>query len=161
MKITTKTLKLSFTAAVSSLLLSVSSAYAGAVNVSEDVTLTTKAAAVWALVGDFNGLYRWHPAVSKSDRNNNVRILSLANGATITETLLSESENAYTYRIDNSPLPVANYEATIKVSAGEAGKTMVTWSASFDAKDVSDEEAANIMRGVYRAGLDNLAELYN
>ncbi|MFW1676519.1 SRPBCC family protein [Pontibacter sp. JAM-7] len=136
---------------------------AGNIAVTESVQLNAKPAAVWALVGDFNGLYRWHPAVIKSQSTSDTgRILTLGNGATISETLLSQDNEAhsYSYRIDESPLPVASYEASIAVSATENG-SLVTWSSSFDASGASDEEAASTIRGVYKAGLEHLSDLYN
>lgn len=141
-----------------------SSAFAGGnVNVSESVTLNAKPAAVWALIGDYNGLYRWHPAVAKSERSSSVRELTLGNGAQLTETLLAQDDTArsYSYRIDQSPLPVANYESTLSVEAEGKNGSVVTWSSSFNAAGSTDDDAENVIRSVYRAGLDNLAKLYN
>lgn len=136
---------------------------AGNVVVEESVQLNVKPAAVWALVGDYNGLYRWHPAVAKSDRDNQVRVLTLGNGAQITETLLGQNDeqHSYSYQIDKSPLPVSDYESEISVKAGEQGGSVVTWKSSFNASGASDQEAAKVIRGVYQAGLGNLEKIYN
>ncbi len=136
---------------------------AGGIQVEESITLKAKPAAVWALVGNFNGLHRWHPAVVGSSLTaSDVRVLTLGNGATITETQLSEDNEqlSYSYRIDASPLPVAGYESMIKLSA-EGDNTVVTWSSSFDAAGATDQEAADVIRGIYKAGLNQLSAFYN
>lgn len=149
--------------AVSALLGAVNVSAAGNIAVEESVKLNVKPSAVWALLGDYNGLYRWHPAVASSDRNDNVRVLTLGNGAQITETLLSKDEDnrSYRYQIDKSPLPVSDYESEIKVKLDGQGGSVVTWSSSFNASGASDAEAEKTIRGVYQAGLQNLGKLYN
>jgi len=136
---------------------------AGNIQVEESVQLTVKPSAVWALVGDYNGLYRWHPAVTTSERNDKTRLLTLGNGAQITETLLDldNAQHSYRYAIEQSPLPVADYESTIQVSSDGKGGSTVTWSSSFNAAGAPDKEAADVIRGVYQAGLANLEKLYN
>lgn len=136
---------------------------AGSVQVSESVELNVKPAAVWALVGDYNGLYRWHPAVKDSERTNNVRLLTLGNGAQITETLtaMDDAKHIYNYTINTSPLPVSDYESSIAVKTNGNNGSIVTWSSSFNAAGTSNDEAAQVIRGVYQAGLKKLTELYN
>lgn len=136
---------------------------AGNISVEESVQLNAKPAAVWALVGDYNGLYRWHPAVAKSERDDKTRVLTLGNGAQITEMLLSKNEqmHKYTYSITKSPLPVAEYESSISVQPDGQGGSKVTWSSTFNASGATDSDAEGAIRGVYQAGLENLNKLYN
>src|SRR5215813_3156176 len=72
---------------------------------------------VWRLIGGFNALPDWHPAVQKSElqEGGRVRQLLLANGASLVERLeaFNENERTYTYSIQQGPLPVLNYKATI------------------------------------------------
>ena len=74
---------------------------------------------VWKLIGGFNALPDWHPAVAKStlEDGGRVRKLDLVGGGSITERLESfdENEKTYSYSIVAGPLPVANYKATLKV----------------------------------------------
>lgn len=146
-----------------SLLCGSTAAIAGNINVEESVQLNAKPAAVWALVGDYNGLYRWHPAVAKSEREDKTRVLTLGNGAQITEMLLSKNEQQhnYTYSITESPLPVADYKSSISVQSDGQGGSKVIWSSSFNAAGASDSDAEGAIRGVYQAGLENLDKLYN
>ncbi len=141
----------------------------GQIQVSETVTLNASADAVWALIGDFNGLYRWHPAVVDSlldgDRSKpgSLRILVLGNGARIVERQQSHDDgrHSYGYQILYSPLPVSGYESQIRVSPMGSGKCEVTWSSTFSAAGVSDDKAEETIRGIYRGGLDHLASLFN
>jgi len=145
------------------------SADEGQLQVSESVTLNASSAAVWALIGDFNGLYRWHPAVVNStlegDRSKagSVRILALGNGARIVERQQShnDAQHSYGYQILYSPLPISGYESQIMITDKGAKRCEVTWSSSFNAAGAPDTKAEEIIRGIYKGGLDNLAGLFN
>lgn len=117
-------------------------------------------------IKDFGGWQSWHPAIEKTDiksgganKVGTVRVLSLKGGGTITETLTAFSARgkSYSYRIDESPLPVTNYRSTLAVKSGKAGGSTLTWSSTFKAKQgVTDAEAKKAIEGVYDTGLDNL-----
>jgi hypothetical protein len=59
------------------------------------------------------------------DEEGSMRRLSLVGGGTIVEKLvkLDDKERVYSYSIIDSPLPVKNYEATIRVKDDGAGNT--------------------------------------
>lgn len=67
--------------------------------------LPVPAQAVWSVIGGFNGLPDWHPAVEKSESKTEggvkVRTLTLVGGGQIVERLehASEQERSYTYSI--------------------------------------------------------------
>lgn len=135
--------------------------------VTKEVVLPLAPAAVWAKVGDFNGLNTWHPAIAKSEivsgANNETgahRKLTLGDGAVIVEELASRDDAgmSITYTIVEGPLPVVDYRSTLSVAAeGEGSK--LTWSGSFKpAAGVEPAKASEIIGGVYQAGLDNLAK---
>ncbi|MFM9917271.1 MAG: SRPBCC family protein [Rhizobacter sp.] len=147
---------------VASLLFAAGSCFAaGALSVSREVTVDNSTATVWKLVGNFNALDVWHPAVVKSELNGNGtkvgtrRLLTLGDGATILESLLNYSapKTTYSYSIIKSPLPVANYKSTITLTPVDEGHTLMKWSSTFDANGVSDEQAATIIGGIYDAGM--------
>ncbi|MFK8068080.1 MAG: SRPBCC family protein [Gammaproteobacteria bacterium] len=141
-----------------------SNAAEGALTVSKQATLDVQPATAWALLGDFNGLNNWHPAVTGSELNSNgqKRVLTLGDGAKIHETQLSHSDAdmSYTYKITESPLPVSDYVSTIKVERNALGTSTVTWSSSYNAAGVPDEKAIEIISGVYGGGLQSLETLY-
>lgn len=149
------------------LLATAMTSFAGSLNVSKEVTVNASADTTWKMIGDFNHLDVWHPVVVGSElthgKTNDTRLLTLGNGATITEKQVSrnDAERTYTYAIMESPLPVADYVSTISVVPAADGKSTVTWSSSFDAKDASDEDAVNAITGIYDAGMNSLDKHFN
>jgi len=117
---------------------------------------------VWDLIGQFNALADWHPAIEKSslEEGGTVRKLSLVGGGEIVEKLIpSDEENTYEYSILSSPLPVANYTSKIKViKDGDGAK--VQWSSNFEPSGASEQDAVNAIAGVYQAGFDNLKKMF-
>ena len=119
---------------------------------------------VWKLIGGFNALPDWHPAIEKSEleEEGSMRRLSLAGGGTIVEKLvkLDDKERIYSYSIIDSPLPVTNYEATIRVKDDGEGNTTVEWSSEFEAEGAAGNEAMDVIAGIYQAGFDNLKKMF-
>ncbi len=124
--------------------------------------LDVSADEVWKLIGGFNALPDWHPAVEKSvlEEEGQIRRLSLAGGGTVVEKLerVDENERTYSYTITDSPLPVANYTATIKV-IGEGEGCKVEWSSEFEPVG-GESEATEVIQGIYQAGFDNLKKMF-
>ncbi len=132
-------------------------------SVSESATINASSADLWKLVGEFNDLERWHPAVTISKQVSDQRYLTLAgDGGEIVEqeTARNDSEMTYSYRIVSSPLPVEGYEATISVTEVSTTKSRITWSSTFEADGVPDSKAEDIIRGVYQAGMTELQLMY-
>ena len=118
--------------------------------------------AVWAKIGDFCGIANWHPAVAKCElsADKKDRTLSLKGGGTIVEHLVSWSDktHSYTYKIVSSPLPVENYESTIRVSAAKSGSgSVISWRGHYKAKGAPDADAKKAIDGIYESGLTALA----
>ena len=67
---------------------------------------------------------------------------------------------SYSYIITESPLPVSDYAATIKVEPNDKGTSTVTWSASFNAAGADDAKAVEVITGVFDGGLKALEDLY-
>lgn len=134
------------------------------VNTSTD--LPVSADAVWSVIGGFNALPDWHPAVEKSKQAKEggatVRTLSLAGGGTIVERLEASDDGArtYSYSILSGPLPVANYTATIRVREGKGGGSTVEWSSEFEASGAPESDAVAAIRGIYEAGFENLRRMF-
>lgn len=132
------------------------------------VSMTTQVpvpvAEVWRLIGGFNALPEWHPAVQKSElqEGGRIRRMELAGGASIVERLQSfnEHEHEYSYSIEHGPLPVANYKATIRVrqEPGKAG-SVVEWSSEFAPAGAGESDAVAAIQGIYQAGFDNLRKM--
>ncbi len=142
----------------------------GKLSVEKQTTVNASPETTWKMIGHFNHLDVWHPVVVMSaikkgrhDKRGAVRVLTLADGAEVTEVLVkhSDKDKSYTYRITGGPLPVKNYESVVSVRSAPGGKATVVWSATFDAKDAPDDKAVETMTGVYDAGLGNLARHFN
>lgn len=120
---------------------------------------------VWRLIGGFNALPDWHPAVQKSElqEGGRIRRMQLAGGASIVERLesFSENEHMYTYSIEQGPLPVANYKATIRVRQ-EPGRPgcLVEWSSEFSPSGAAEADAIAAIQRIYQAGFENLKKLF-
>ncbi|MFI5959818.1 SRPBCC family protein [Cryptosporangium sp. NPDC051539] len=105
------------------------------------------AAAVWAVVRDFNGLPTWWPdAVSEShiedgkaaDQVGAIRSFRLGD-ATIRERLvaLTDRDRSYSYAFEEpEPFPVANYVATLRVTPLSDGRSFLEYWAEFDHADL-------------------------
>jgi Polyketide cyclase / dehydrase and lipid transport len=134
---------------------------AHALDTSAKASSKLSADALWAKIGDFCGIGKWHPAVEKCElsADGKTRTLSLKGGGTIVEALvkMDAAGRAYTYSIVSAPIPVANYTSTIAVSADGAG-SVVNWSGKYDAKGASDADAQKVIQGIYDAGLKALTE---
>ena len=72
---------------------------------------------------------------------------------------VDDGGRTYTYSIIDSPLPIANYTSTIKVS-GEGDNSTIEWSSDFDAVGAPDQDAMNAVQGIYQAGFDNLKKMF-
>ncbi len=125
-------------------------------------------ARVWERVRDFNGLPRWHPAIRESriengepsDKIGCVRDFRLQNGDRIREKLLglSDYDMFCTYSILESPMPLTDYVATLRLTPVTDGdRTFAEWSAEFEcAVDAADGLVAGIGHDVFQAGFDAL-----
>ena len=136
--------------------------------VSTSMKLGVSAKQVWDLIGGFNALPDWHPAIEKSTiegeegATGSVRRLELAGGGEIVERLerLDDSGRSYSYSIVSSPLPLANYNSTIRVGEDADGNATVEWSGEFDPAGASETDAMKVVEGIYQAGFDNLKKMF-
>lgn len=134
-----------------------------AIEVSKSIDVAAPPAKVWQTIGDFCGIGDWHPAVEKcasaKKDGKSVRTLSLKGGGTIVEEQLARDEGqmSYSYTILQSPLPVSDYESTIRVSPSGSG-SKVSWNGTFKAKGAPDSVAEDAIGGIYDAGLKSIAE---
>ena len=130
--------------------------------------INAPAAKVWERVRDFNGLPRWHPAIRESriengepsDKVGCVRDFYLQNGDRLREKLLglSDYDMFCTYSILESPMPLQNYIATLRLTPITDGdRTFGEWTAEFDcAPEVSDDLVSGIGGNVFQGGFDSL-----
>jgi hypothetical protein len=125
--------------------------------------------AVWAIARDFTG--HWHSStiVDSSieddcppDRVGCVRAFKLRDGGALREELtgLSDERHEFSYRILESPLPVADYVATVRFTPiTTTGGTFGEWTVDFAV--AAEDEAATValVTGVFEGGLADIARL--
>jgi hypothetical protein len=123
---------------------------------------------VWSRVRDFNALPLWHPGIADSRIENNepsdrvgcIRHFHTREGGTIRERLLALSDYDYScsYEIIDSPMGVADYVATLKLTPVTDGqRSFAEWSAEFDCADGREHELTELIGGgVFQAGFDAL-----
>jgi len=116
---------------------------------------------VWQLVADFGGIGKWiDQSLVKSceaDGNNvgAMRTIVLTDGGIVKERLeaLEPDARRFTYAIiGDSPIPVDNYSATVKLTAAGDG-TLIDWVSTFEPRGVSQAEAEEIVTGIYTGGI--------
>ena len=125
---------------------------------------------VWAIVRDYNGHDRWHPAVADSvledgratDMIGAVRSFHLTSGEHLREQLLSLSDHDLTlsYCIVESPIPLLGYVAQIRLMpVTDRNATYWEWVSTFDTPAGQEQELAELVgSGVYTAGFDAIRE---
>ena len=130
--------------------------------------IAAPASKVWERVRDFNGLPRWHPLVADSQIENGeppdkvgcIRNFRLQNGDQIREQqlALSDYDTFCTYSILESPMPIENYVATLRLTpVSDGDRCFVEWSAEFDCSPDEEVEVADgIATNVFQAGFDAL-----
>lgn len=122
--------------------------------------------AVWDVLRDFNGHDRWHPVVSDSvierglasDKIGCVRRFHLADGSELRETLLalSDVDMAFTYCLNDTPVPLLNYVAHVRLAPVTDGDmTFWHWESRFDTPAGREAELKTMVaENVYQAGFE-------
>lgn len=134
------------------------------VKVVRSTIVNAPADAVWEVIRDFNGHDRWHPAVAfsqierrrDSDQVGCVRKFVLQDGSELREQLLtlSDLEQAFSYCLLDTPIPLFNYVAHVRLTPVTDGDlTFWEWESSFDAPAGRDAElGAMVGDQIYAAG---------
>ena len=127
---------------------------------------------VWAILRDFNGHERWHPAVAESriedgragDEPGSVRRFRLKDGAELREQLLrmSDREHSFSYCILDSPIPLIDYVSTVSLKPVTDGdRTYWEWSSSFAVPEGREAELASLVGdGIYEAGFGAIQAMF-
>lgn len=123
---------------------------------------------VWQRVRGFNDLPRWHPRIRDSriedalpaDKVGCIRNFNLQNGDNIREQLLglSDYDMFCTYSILESPMPLADYIATLRLTPVTDGeRCFVEWSAEFSCDPTVEADLIDgIGNDVFQGGFDAL-----
>jgi len=129
-------------------------------------TINADADQVWELVSNFNGLDEFVEAVvdciTEGSGIGAVRTLTLADGGEVKEKLesLHPDKHLLTYSIVASPMPIENYNGSMKVKKVENGKSEFTWSSTFDAQVGTAKEMEEALEGLYKLGVEGLQQKF-
>jgi hypothetical protein len=136
------------------------------VRVVKSTVIDAPVEAVWDVLRDFNGHDRWHPIVADSvvekgwtsDRIGCVRRFHLADGSELRELLLtlSDADMAFSYCLLDTPVPLLNYVAHVRLSPVTDGdRTFWHWESRFDTPPGREAELQRMVaENVYQGGFD-------
>ena len=135
------------------------------VKVYRSTILETPIERVWDIVRDFNGHDRWHPAVASSaierghasDKVGCIRKFRLADGGgELREQLLtlSDMETAFSYCLLDTPIPLFNYVAHVRLTpVTDTDATFWEWESKFDTPKGREDELIELVgENIYMAG---------
>lgn len=149
----------------------------------KEVVIKAEPAKVWAVIKDFGGIHKWHPAVAstkledrKDAESGNMlvhRLLTLKDGGSVLEKLreVNDADMKLDYKLVDgaeSTIPVSNYRAVMQVKPGPAtGESTLVWTGRFynkansmEARPGEDNPTANAaINGIYDAGMAGLKKL--
>lgn len=135
----------------------------------KSVNINASATTTWNKLAQFGDLGAWHPAIKKTEiisgaegKKGARRVLTLPDGGKVNEELTAydEKNKTMSYVITESVLPVSAYASTLHVYPNGAGKSVVVWEGSFQAKAAADDKtASDTINGVYDSGLSNLKKI--
>lgn len=133
-------------------------------NVARSTVVDAPCEEVWAVLRDFNGHDRWHPAIATSviergrpsDLVGCVRRFTLQDGSELREQLLtmSDLEMSFSYCLLDTPVPLLNYVAHVALyPVTDGNRTVWTWKSRFDTPAGMEAAMTTLVsEGVYDAG---------
>ncbi|GLR84325.1 SRPBCC family protein [Bradyrhizobium iriomotense] len=122
--------------------------------------------AVWDVLRDFNGFDRWHPALAtsaieraqSSDKIGCVRRVKLKDGSELREQLLalSDLEQTYSYCLLDTPIPLFNYVAHVRLfPVTDGDRTFWHWESRFTTRpEDRDRMTRLVSEDIYQAGFE-------
>jgi len=133
----------------------------------QSAVIPAPVADVWQVAGDYARIYVFHPAVKSTkieagpaaDQVGSIRQCTLEDGAQLLEkqTARSDTEHTYSYAITESPMPMKNYEGTVRLRPiTDSDTTFIEWSASFDPDPEVADQLPGMVSELVAAGLESL-----
>jgi hypothetical protein len=128
-------------------------------SVVERVDLNTEPDEVWALIGQFGGLY-WHPLAADIKLIGMgvgaLRVVETVDGKQIIERLdaIENPRRSYSYT-SISGIPVSDYTGTLEVKPNGTGSS-VEWRAQYRPNGQGDIVVKTILSTLFKTGLDSL-----
>lgn len=126
---------------------------------------------LWSILRDFNGHDRWHPIVARSeieranpsDRVGCVRRFQLRDGSELREQLLtlSDLEMTFSYCLLDTPIPLFNYVAHVRLlPVTDGNRSFWHWESRFTTPPGREAELARLVGDeVYTNGIEAVRRL--
>lgn len=121
---------------------------------------------LWELIGTFQGVGAWHPMLTTVEGDGEMpgatRTATTADGSQQVERLqhVDPAEHLYSYVMESTAMPVADYVAELSAESTHNGATRVRWSADFEVTSGDAAQAIDMVQGFLEAGLANLRDRY-
>jgi len=122
---------------------------------------------VWEMAADFGALNTFVEAIQTCEiedtGNGPVRILTLQDGATVKEKLISLDDKLrkLTYNILESPMPIENYVGTMMVKeADEEDASVFHWSSTFKTSKEAEGDMKKALADLYALGAEGLRKKF-
>ncbi len=123
-------------------------------------TVKAPVEAVWQALSDFAGI-KPGPGIDAVDYEGEgvgmVRHIHMPNGV-VSERLEIHDGDAHTFKYvilnDDSPLPFTDYSATVTMQDNGDGSTTVDWTGVFNPRDIEEDKAIGIAKGIYSGGIN-------
>ncbi|MDH2401160.1 SRPBCC family protein [Bradyrhizobium sp. SSUT18] len=135
-------------------------------HVVKSTILDAPTGSVWAVLRDFNGHDRWHPAVAAStieraqpsDKIGCVRRFKLQDGSELREQLLtlSDLEQTFSYCLLDTPVPMFNYVAHVRLlPVTDGDRTFWHWESRFSTRPEDKDRITHMVsEDIYQAGFE-------
>jgi hypothetical protein len=126
------------------------------------IEIDAPAAAVWAVIGDFNGLPKFARGITESEVTGDgvgaVRTITTVDGRVIKERLekYDPAAMALCYSIVEPPMPFNHYRATIIVRPTGPSACEVQWGSTFEPASAPEAELVANFEKSYGGGLKGL-----
>ena len=126
---------------------------------------------LWSVLRDFNGHDRWHPIVARSeierayspDRIGCIRRFLLRDGSELREQLLtlSDLEMTFSYCLLDTPIPLFNYVAHVRLlPVTDGNRSFWHWESRFTTPPGREAELAKLVGDeVYTNGIEAVRRL--
>ena len=123
-------------------------------------TMNVRPEEAWDVISRVSGVDKWFGSLITSCRvDGDKRFCETAEGAQLIEDILEIDHDSRIFRYgipQQEVLPVENIVGTMHVQDAENGKTLIEWSATFDATPENAQVAKEAFKGLWLMGLKDM-----
>jgi len=137
--------------------------------IEERIEIKASPKAVWAIAGDFGGIATWNSVLKASEGTNKKRVLTFGNGEKLEEDVdeYDAGKMSYTYRMSEpnlKALPASSYSATLTVTPGKDGGSVIEWysrayrgdTGNEPPEGLTDQDVKDALGKLFKTGLEGI-----